>query len=175
MAEYTIKDVIIDCDDPRLKDAVGKQIYSAIIPYDTVMFANGKIGNRKSETLVSINRNSDHPFRCEKSAYPCIIIVKESGNKYVPFESREEFVDAWSDIKASEIEGIASTLGCFGVWLKYRTDMDDDYVFRAVTEIWNDGVFLGSDGEETTWKELLEVCQFIDGSPCGKLKEGSNG
>ena len=175
MSEYTIKDVIIDPEDPRLKDAVGKQIYSVGIPYDTVMFANGKIGNRKSETLVSINRNSDHPFLCEKSAYPCIIIVKKSGDKYVPFESREEFVDAWSDIKSSESEGIGPNLDCFGVWLKYRTDMDDDYSLRAVTEIWNDGVVLGSDNATTVWSELLECCQFVDDTPCGKLKEADNG
>ena len=40
--------------------------------------------------------------------------------------------------------------------------------YFLVTEIWGDGVVLGSNQTTTHWDDLLEEFIFLDGSPCGK-------
>ena len=55
-----------------------------------------------------------------------------------------------------------------GIWLK---DKDIDGVSYIVTEIWRDGVVLGSDQHTTIWDDLLYGYTFLDGSPCGKEVE----
>ena len=53
-----------------------------------------------------------------------------------------------------------------GIWLK---DKDIDDVFYIVTEIWKDGVVLGSDQSTTKWDDLLFGYTFLDGTPCGRF------
>ena len=47
----------------------------------------------------------------------------------------------------------------------------DERVPRLVTEMWGDGVIVGSDSHTTKWKELLERFVFENNEPCGKLQE----
>ena len=41
-----------------------------------------------------------------------------------------------------------------------------------ISEMWNDGVVLGSDQLTTPWATLLDDYMFLDDTPCGKPKEG---
>ena len=40
-----------------------------------------------------------------------------------------------------------------------------------VIKIWDIGVSVVDDPDETSWRELLEYYTFLDGTPCGKPKE----
>ena len=101
--------------------------------------------------------------------YPYFVLekVEEPKPKYVPFKNIREFL-----ISYSSYERLLTEENCFlsnhGIWLK---DKDIDDVFYIVTEIWKDGVVLGSDQSTTKWDDLLCGYTFLDSTPCGKLME----
>lgn len=72
MSEYTRKDIIFFTDDPRLKNAIGKQVYGADCPTHLLSFANYGNPDLWCETLATINKDADsRPF-----------VTKVEGNKY---------------------------------------------------------------------------------------------
>ena len=98
--------------------------------------------------------------------YPYFVLEKIEPPKpeYVPFESKEEFIEAYhyhDNAKYSETEDILLN---YGMWLW----SNEDGSYKLVTEIWGDGVVLGSNQTTTHWDDLLEDFIFLDGSHCGK-------
>ena len=83
MAEYTRKDEIFFTDDPRLKNAIGKQVYGADCPTNLLSLANHGNPDLWCETLAIINKNADsRPFVTKVEGigykhYDAIIIKKE--------------------------------------------------------------------------------------------------
>ena len=97
--------------------------------------------------------------------YPYFVLEKTEPPKpeYVPFESKEEFIDAFhyhDNDKYSETDDILLN---YGVWLKLNelyvlvTCISDEYI-----KTFESCYF---------WNELLENFEFLDGSPCGKEVE----
>ena len=166
MIEYTFADIIMDPEDPRLEEAIGKQCYLSDYPKIVLDYARN---NSTVNRLKSINKESGCPFVGEHKASWAVIIIKkeEPKPKYVPFKKIREFL-----ISYSSYERLLTEENCFlsnhGIWLK---DKDIDDVFYIVTEIWKDGVVLGSDQSTTKWDDLLCGYTFLDSSPCGKLME----
>ena len=177
MAEYTYNDIIMDPNDPRLEDAIGKECWLSDYPREALKHA---INNTIKYRLKSINKESACPFIDEhKASWAVAIIKKEEPKKYVPFETLDEFIESYKKaeerIDCSNIEGYIASCG---MWLK---DTERD-VYCLVTEIWNYGVVVGDsnmnttkDGDEyftfngvTEWKKLFMEYTFMDGSPCGK-------
>ena len=83
MAEYTRKDEIFFGDDPRLENAIGKQVSGADNPTDLLTLANYGNPDLFCETLVGIHKHADsRPFATKVEGtrykhYDAIIIKKE--------------------------------------------------------------------------------------------------
>ena len=181
MAEYTYADIIMDPNDPRLEDAIGKECWLSDYPKEVLDYARN---NLKEFRLKSIEKEENFPFvdNNHEDNWALIIIKKEEPKKYVPFETLDEFIESYKKaeerIDCSNIEGYIASCG---MWLK---DTDRD-VYCLVTEIWNYGVVVGDsnmnttkDGDEyftfngvTEWKKLFMEYTFMDDTPCGKEVE----
>ena len=160
MAEYTYKDIIIDPTSEEAKNAVGEGCYFGSNPKTVLDFANC---NEKNflRVLECIKPEEDNPFYDYNYGFSCIIVKKEEPKpKYVPFESKEEFIEAFhyhDNAKYSETEDILMN---YGMWLKLNelyvlvTCISDEYI-----KTFESCYF---------WNELLENFEFLDGSPCGK-------
>ena len=123
-------------------------------------------------------------LECDDAVYDFPYFVLEKAEKpesqYVPFESKEEFVRRYTEVKeGADFDTFEDNLFQCGMWLKDK----ETGSFFMVTEIWDDGVIVTDRkmkttkvrddeyftiNESTTWKELLRDYCFIDGAPCGK-------
>ena len=165
MAEYTYKDIIIDPTSEEAKNAIGKKCYMYDSPTMLLKMANSNDGAR---TLESIDE-SDYPFNDKEfgSEWTCIIVKKEEPKpKYVQFQDGREFFNSYLSVE-SRLEKEDYFLSNHGIWLMDCENGD----YFLVTEIWGDGVVLGSNQTTTHWDDLLEDFIFLDGSPCGKEVE----
>ena len=179
MAEYTYEDIIMDPEDPRLEGAIGKVCYFSDYPKNALYYARN---NSTVDRLKSINKESACPFIDEhKASWAVAIIKKEEPKKYVPFESKEEFIEAFhyhDNANYSETEDILMN---YGMWLW----SNEDGSYKLVTEIWNAGVVIGDDkmrktneeghidvfNDTTSWVKLFSEYRFLNGSHCGKEVE----
>lgn len=166
MAEYTIKDVIIDPEDPRLEGVIGKEVYYDNSP--SYVLEQAMSGGKASKFMTIDKTSNTKPFKVAEWAngWECIIIKKEDPKpEYVPFYTPDEFVDAYiSNLNKRKDIGAVSRLDNFGMWLRWK----GDYV--AVTYISDQGI-----NENTElmadWQDLFDNYTFLDDTPCGKLKE----
>ena len=163
MAEYTYKDIIIDPISEEAKNAIGEGCYFGSNPKTVLDFANC---NEKKflRVLECIKPEEDNPFYDYKYGFPCIIVKKEEPKpKYVPFESAEEFIDAFHYHDNANYSETDDILLNYGMWLKLNelyvlvTCISDEYI-----KTFESCYF---------WNELLENFEFLDGSPCGKEVE----
>ena len=177
MAEYTYEDIIIDPTSEEAKNAVGKICYFSDSPRTLLSEIDCK---RPVEGILT--NMEDGYFEVDNEGYwDCIIVKKEDPKpKYVPFESKWEFIESYMDNRSNH-EYLDHQISCLGgIWLK---DKDRESAYFMVTEIWKEGVVVsdikmkttkeGNDeyyttNEMTEWKELLRDYTFLDGSPCGK-------
>ncbi len=170
MDEYTYKDLIINPETPGLEGLIGKEVYSDNTPLGCLQRANKSYG---VGILREIRKDDYRPFYVE---YPngmmltfiCIIPKKEEPKpKYVPFESKEEFIEAFhyhDNDKYSETDDILLN---YGMWLKSMCLGN----FYQVTIIKKSGIFTDDNSSIITWEQLLEKYTFLDDSPCGRLVE----
>ena len=175
MAEYTYKDIIIDPNSEEAKNAVGKICYFSNSPRNILSDIY-----RKSAVEGILTNMDDGYFKVDNEGYwDCIILKKEEPKpQYVPFKSKEEFIEAYhyhDNAKYSETEDILLN---YGMWLW----SNEDGSYKLVTEIWNAGVVIGDDkmritneeghidvfNDTTSWVKLFSEYRFLDGSHCGK-------
>ena len=160
MAEYTYKDIIIDPTSEEAKNAVGKICYFSNSPRNILSDIYCK-----SAVEGILTNMDDGYFEVDNEGYwDCIILKKEEPKpKYVPFKSKEEFIEAFhyhDNAKYSETDDILMN---YGMWLKLNelyvlvTCISDEYI-----KTFESCYF---------WNELLENFEFLDGSPCGKEVE----
>lgn len=99
--------------------------------------------------------------------YPYFVLEKiEEPLKpeYVPFESKEEFIEAFhyhDNANYSETEDILMN---YGMWLK---DKNSHEIF-LVTGVFNQSIHICDFDSDESWGELLNEFTFLDGAPCGK-------
>ena len=168
MNEYTFENLIMNPETPGLESLIGKKVYSGTAPLDCL-----KRANKDCEVgiLREIRKDCLCPFLVEVPNgmifnYVCIIPKKEEPKpEYVPFKNGLEFFNSYLSVE-SRLEKADYFLSNHGIWLK---DKDIDGVLYVVTEIWKDGVVLGSDQSTTKWDELLCGYTFIDCTPCGRF------
>ena len=160
MAEYTYKDIIIDPISEEAKNAIGEGCYFGSNPKTVLDFANC---NEKKflRVLECIKPEEDNPFYDYNYGFPCIIVKKEEPKpKYVPFESKEEFIEAFHYHDNANYSETDDILLNYGVWLKLNelyvlvTCISDEYI-----KTFESCYF---------WNELLENFEFLDGYHCGK-------
>ena len=172
MAEYVFENLIINPEIPGLERLIEKKVYYGTAPLDCLKRANK---DYEVGILKEIRKDCLCPFLVEVPNgmifnYVCIIPKKEEPKpkpKYVPFQDGREFFNSYLSVE-SRLEKEDYFLSNHGIWLK---DKDIDDVFYIVTEIWKDGVVLGSDQSTTKWDDLLCGYTFLDSSPCGKPME----
>lgn len=173
MNEYAFEDLIINPKTPNLESLIGKEVYCNDVPLACLDHANE---HRGAGILREVRLESaDYPFRVEIPeggifGFVCIIPKKEESEpEYVPFKSKEEFVEKYMQIK----EGVAfgpfedSLLQC-GMWLRQKCDSEDSMILS----ISPDGVFVLD--TFYTWELLIKDFLFFDGSPCGTLVEAEH-
>ena len=169
MGKYTWDDIIIDPNSEQAKACIGKEVYCADTPYYCLEKANDNEVYDTVYILQKILPNDNYPFRLGEFAeyeHCCIIPKKEEPKpepKYVPFKNRGEFVSAFEDN--------TTIMHVYGLWIYEKIGKFDEKIPRLVTEMWGDGVIVGSDSHTTKWKDLLERFVFENNEPCGKLQE----
>lgn len=170
MIKYTYEDVIINPNDPRLENAIGKECYLSDYP----KYALDKANNFPSDTshLKRIEKYLASPFIDDVCGYDwAVIILKkdESESKYVPFDNMYEFLHRYLNINVSDCKELPEQFKStnMGMWIKY---IDDNEICR-VDEISREGLFIGDNRLKTDWEDLFNKYVFLDNSPCGKLKE----
>ena len=178
MDKYTYDNIIINPNKEGIESLIGKEVYFHINPNLCLDNAN-EGSSENSGILEEINAPSAHPFKVRKKSgtvysYPCIIPKNEvSKPKYVPFKNVKEFVERYTEIvKKTESDSFNGDLFQFGMWVKERGHEND--VYCMISEMWNDGVVLGSDQLTTHWAGLLDDYMFLDDTLCGKPKEENN-
>ena len=167
MDEYTFKDLIIDPETSGLENLIGKEVYFDDVPIHCIKWANE---DYEVGMLKDVRKGNPAPFFVKTSSgcvlnYPCIIPKKEESKpKYVPFESKEEFIEAFhyhDNDKYSETEDILMN---YGMWLK-----SIEYDYGLVTRITDNAIKVGN--SSLKWTYLLDHYAFLDGTPCGRLEE----
>lgn len=172
MTEYVFENLIMNPETPGLERLIEKKVYYGTAPLDCLKRANK---DYEVGILREIRKDCLCPFLVEVPNgmifnYVCIIPKKEESKpKYVPFQDGREFFNYYLSAE-SRLEKEDYFLSNHGIWLMDCENGD----YFMVTEIWNDGVVLGSNQTTTHWDDLLEDFIFLDGSPCGKLMEESN-
>lgn len=180
MAEYTYEEVIINPTSEEAKNCLGKEVYYADNPLDCIKRANN---NLRSAILKKIDKTDPFPFvvnnpddpNLDFACFSCIILNKtDTKSKYVPFESEDEFVYAYENsFKTANPDSTEYRLyKNGGIWVRYIGENPSPY--KHVTEIWHNGLIIGYDTEILSWEDLKEEYTFLDGTPCGKLRENNN-
>ena len=167
MAEYTYEDIIMDPNDPRLEGAIGKECYVSDFPKIAL---NNARDNLITDRLKRIEKEETCPFvdEEEEDNWAVIILKKEEPKKYVPFESKEEFIRTFDNHTTNlDIVSTEYALLRYGMWIK---TIYSEKVFQ-VTIIEKNGIYDDGVSELINWKLLLNEFTFLDGSPCGKLAE----
>ncbi len=150
MSEYTYKDVIIDPEDPRVE--IGAEYCFGDIPQNLVEAANSN--NNFWARLEKISVSEAFNFKKEGGGWKvCLIRKKEPEKKYAPFDlSKEE-----------------DRARLRGAWIRRKDYPGDEYQIVGIS-ITNDLIFF-DDSAQLSTDVLLKRCEFVDGSPCGKLVE----
>ena len=176
MAEYTYEDIIMDPEDPRLEGAIGKECYFSDYPKQLL---NGARNNSPEylDCLTDIRKEAACTFVDKNGSGWILIIIKKEEPKpeYIPFESVEEFLDAYFLNKEKYTTGILLKLE--GIWLREK----ETGALCMATEIWDEGLVIGDTkltisgtdvfNDTTDWDELFSKYSFVDGTPCGKKIE----
>lgn len=175
MSEYTFADLIINPETPNLESLIGKEVYFNDVPTYCIRNAND---DYMVGILMGIHIWESAPFYVETPSglllnYACIIPKKEEPKpKYVPFESKEEFVERYKEVmEVVEFNSFEDNLFQCGMWLKHADDDPNKSVYRLVSLIKDAGVRISEWGFFDWGELLLAGFLFLDGTPCGKLAE----
>lgn len=176
MAEqkYTWDDLIYN---PNKIDEsyIGKTVFYGNLPVSLISMANEN-SDYIQGTLIKIDKESQYPFQISTNHeyekirnYPCIIVKQEEPKaQYVPFTSKEEFIDAYINavllFKSVDDDSIMERLSYYGVWLRLKATG----VLFQVTAIGNKAICVCGGSNDIDWKALSKDYEFLDGSPCGK-------
>lgn len=170
MDNYTFDEIIFDPTSEGVMDYVRHEVYYADSPSLCLKYANDNDRDHLG-ILTDVIAGNDYPFyfgEYRESAYGCIIPKKEELKEYVPFTSKEEFLNAYRNI---DINNISSDLHKYmhtkGLWLSKGYFGN----YQSVVELGNEGIILSNDTSIFPWNTLLNTFTFLDGSPCGKVKE----
>lgn len=147
MAEYTYKDVIIDPEDPRIE--IGAEYYYGDSPRDVITRANSKDAIAYLAELEAADVGCS--FYIDDFHHQCIIRKKEP--EYIPFDLTKE----------------EDRARLRGAWIRRKDYPGDEYQIVGIS-ITNNLIFF-DDSAQLSTDVLLKRCEFVDGSPCGKLVE----
>ena len=165
---YTYKDIIIDPTSKEAKNCIGREVYFGITPTQCLNFANNGQDDYCG-ILQKIETNKPCPFVWESVdaclGWGCMILKKEKPKKFIPFNTIKEIVEASLEHNKNHY---LSKVG--GIWLKNK----ESGVFELVTAFCLENNSSYFDDKVFDAKNLFDDFCFLDGTPCGKLKENTN-
>ena len=170
MAEYSYDDVNFIGGTERVANALGKECYYGFSAKQVLENAQN---DRGSSILKRVDNDNYKPFGDTRGGwYPFMIVKKEPAPRYVPFKSKEEFVERYKEvIEVVEFDSFEDNLFQCGMWLKHADDDPSKSVYRLVSLIKDAGVRISERGFFDWGELLLAGFLFLDDTPCGKEEE----
>lgn len=171
MDKYSYRNVITRVRSEKAKKYVGKTVYYADSPPVCLSYANSDDATHRG-ILQRVEVGQTFPFVIGNSSAWMFIIPceeEEPESKYIPFENAEEFLNAYYHSEIENFDSVYHSLANHGIWLKYKCDKT---LVVQCMEISDAGVNIGIDS--MLWCDLFEDYTFLDGTPCGRLKERSD-
>ena len=170
MAEYSYDDVNFIGGTERVANALGKECYYGFSAKQVLENAQN---DRGSSILKRVDNDNYKPFGDTRGGwYPFMIVKKEPAPRYVPFKSKEEFVERYKEvIEVVEFDSFEDNLFQCGMWLKHADDDPSKSVYRLVSLIKDAGVRISEWGFFDWGELLLAGFLFLDDTPCGKEEE----
>ena len=170
MAEYSYDDVNFIGGTERVANALGKECYYGFSAKQVLENAQN---DRGSSILKRVDNDNYKPFGDTRGGwYPFMIVKKEPAPRYVPFKSKEEFVERYKEVmEVVEFDSFEGTLFQCGMWLKHADDDPSKSVYRLVSLIKDAGVRISERGFFDWGELLLAGFLFLDDTPCGKEEE----
>ena len=169
MAEYSYDDVNFIGGTERVANAIGKGCYYGFSAKQVLENAQNDKGN---SILKWVNNDNYKPFGdIQGGWYPFMIVKKEPAPRYVPFKSKEEFVERYKEVmEVVECDSFEDNLFQCGMWLKHADDDPSKSVYRLVSLIKDEGVRISEWGFFDWGDLLLAGFLFLDDTPCGRRK-----
>ena len=127
--------------------------------YDLMRDSVGKILKVKEiSNFIMLDNGINYPyFVLEK--------IEPPKPKYVPFESKEEFIRVFDNHTTNlDVVSTEYALLRYGMWIRGKHDKN----LYQVISISKGGVFIGGIDYRIYWSYLHINFEFLDGSPCGK-------
>ena len=170
MAEYSYDDVNFIGGTERVANALGKECYYGFSAKQVLENAQN---DRGSSILKRVDNDNYKPFGDTRGGwYPFMIVKKEPAPRYVPFKSKEEFVERYKEVmEVVEFDSFEDNLFQCGMWLKHADDDPSKSVYRLVSLIKDEGVRISERGFFDWGELLLAGFLFLDDTPCGKEEE----
>ena len=170
MAEYSYDDVNFIGGTERVANALGKECYYGFSAKQVLENAQN---DRGSSILKRVDNDNYKPFGDTRGGwYPFMIVKKEPAPRYVPFKSKEEFVERYKEVmEVAEFDSFEDNLFQCGMWLKHADDDPSKSVYRLVSLIKDAGVRISERGFFDWGELLLAGFLFLDDTPCGKEKK----
>ena len=170
MDEYSYDDVNFIGGTERVANALEKECYYGFSAKQVLENAQN---DRGSSILKRVDNDNYKPFGDTRGGwYPFMIVKKEPAPRYVPFKSKEEFVERYKEVmKVVEFDSFEDNLFQCGMWLKHTDDDPSKSVYRLVSLIKDAGVRISEWGFFDWGELLLAGFLFLDDTPCGKEKK----
>ena len=170
MAEYSYDDVNFIGGTERVANALEKECYYGFSAKQVLENAQN---DRGSSILKRVDNDNYKPFGDTRGGwYPFMIVKKEPAPRYVPFKSKEEFVERYKEVmEVVEFDSFEDNLFQCGMWLKHADDDPSKSVYRLVSLIKDAGVRISERGFFDWGELLLAGFLFLDDTPCGKEEE----
>ena len=170
MAEYSYDDVNFIGGTERVANALEKECYYGFSAKQVLENAQN---DRGSSILKRVDNDNYKPFGDTRGGwYPFMIVKKEPAPRYVPFKSKEEFVERYKEVmEVVEFDSFEDNLFQCGMWLKHADDDPNKSVYRLVSLIKDAGVRISERGFFDWGELLLAGFLFLDDTPCGKEEE----
>ena len=170
MAEYSYDDVNFIGGTERVANALEKECYYGFSAKQVLENAQN---DRGSSILKRVDNDNYKPFGDTRGGwYPFMIVKKEPAPRYVPFKSKEEFVERYKEVmEVVESDSFEDNLFQCGMWLKHADDDPSKSVYRLVSLIKDAGVRISERGFFDWGELLLAGFLFLDDTPCGKEEE----
>ena len=170
MAEYSYDDVNFIGGTERVANALEKECYYGFSAKQVLENAQN---DRGSSILKRVDNDNYKPFGDTRGGwYPFMIVKKEPAPRYVPFKSKEEFVERYKEVmEVAEFDSFEDNLFQCGMWLKHADDDPSKSVYRLVSLIKDAGVRISEWGFFDWGELLLAGFLFLDDTPCGKEEE----
>ena len=169
MTEYSYDDVNFIGGTERVANALGKECYYGFSAKQVLENAQN---DRGSSILKRVDSDNYKPFGDTRGGwYPFMIVKKEPAPRYVPFKSKEEFVERYKEVmEVVEFDSFEDNLFQCGMWLKHADDDPSKSVYRLVSLIKDEGVRISEWGFFDWGELLLAGFLFLDDTPCGRRK-----